>query len=354
MLVHHLHDQLVRLVHALLCATFAHYDGGVEAALEHPDIGMVFEEQCISDRPQELLVNLRISRVELMHVLRHTRLLLARPAQVLEYECVQRVDGLQGGCPDFEEVSRHSRYQRSLDDLHHQLEVKPQKNELQMILEELFNEGVQLPVQLVVGVQGREVLADDALEDQLAHVRECLIVVVLADRKVDVPARNEAVHHADEHLDVLVDLLVHVVVLQRLALRRQALELLHELDHEAGRLLVDDEAVDGPRVELEAITGIVDELVEELENEEHDFVIAWIAVDRQALLDDAEELGVEPVEHEDEVLVVRRAAKQPSEYVEYLHHLDLHLPVLDHGSGVLKHQDFVDDGIELRDVVVEV
>lgn len=81
-----------------------------------------------------------------------------------------------------------------------------------MILEEFFDKRVQLPIQLIVCMQGCEVLADDTLEYKLTNVRERLIVVILANGKVDVPTGYETVHHANEYLDVFVYLLVHVVV----------------------------------------------------------------------------------------------------------------------------------------------
>ena len=87
-----------------------------------------------------------------------------------------------------------------------------------MILEEFFDERIQLPIQLIVCVQGCKVLADDALEDKLTYVRERLIVVIFANGKVDVPTGYEAVHHTNEYLNVFVYLLVHVVVFQWLAL----------------------------------------------------------------------------------------------------------------------------------------
>ena len=131
-----------------------------------------------------------------------------------------------------------------------------------MVFEEFFNERVQLPIQLVICMQGCKVLTNDALKDELTDVRERLIIVILADGEVDVATGYKTVHHTNEHLDIFVNLFVHIILLQRLSLRRQALKLLHELYHEARGLFVDDEAINGPSIEFESICSVIDQLIE--------------------------------------------------------------------------------------------
>ena len=73
-------------------------------------------------------------------------------------------------------------------DLHHEVEVEAEEDQLEVVLEDRLDEGVELAVEFVVALERGQVLAYDALEDELADMREGLVVVVLADGEVDVPA----------------------------------------------------------------------------------------------------------------------------------------------------------------------
>ena len=171
---------------------------------------------------------------------------------------------------------------------------------------------------------------------------ESLVRVVLAHGEVDVFASQEVLHHANQDFEVLIYLFVSIILLKRLAIAGEALESLQEFDHEASRFSVHDKAIDGPSIELQSIGGIVHELKQQLENQLNDLVVAWIAVDVQALLDDRKGVRVEPIEGQGEGLVAVGTSKQSAQDVKQLQHLDPHRLVRSHLVVVLELQDFVD------------
>ena len=102
-----------------------------------------------------------------------------------------------------------------------------------------------------------KVLVQDRFKDHLTQLSEGVVIIVLADRKINVVARDCFLEKVDCDLQKPELFLVLVTMSYLLLQGVQAVEKLEELDDEVGTLFVDDEAVDGPGVESEPVGVVV-------------------------------------------------------------------------------------------------
>ena len=215
----------------------------MEAFLEDPDLLVIFEEQGEHERAEELAEDATILIIELLNILCHLRLLLTWLAQIIKNESVQRVRGQKRSGLYLKELVLHGRPDDSVYYLYKQIEIKTKEHQLKVMLEELLDEGVEKAMKLFVAGDCAQFLIQYALEDKLTDVGESLVRVVLANCKVDVLPSQEVLHHANQDFEVLVYLLILIILSNRLAILREALEPLQEFDHEASRFSVHNEAI---------------------------------------------------------------------------------------------------------------
>jgi hypothetical protein len=185
-----------------------------------------------------------------------------------------------------------------------------------MVFEEGLDKLEESSVELLVSLERSDIDGSHALEDELGELGEGVVVVVLTDREVYEVARYAV--YVDLHLDsnVFVEFLVDV---SGDSLGGHAFKSLQVLADNFGDLLEDNESVNVPGVESESVAPIVHHLAQEVEDQQHHFVVVDESV--QSPRDADEVVREKPVEEQTEVFARRHACHDALEDVEQLHDL---------------------------------
>ena len=77
-----------------------------------------------------------------------------------------------------------------------------------MLLKKLFDKCIQFSIQFVVWLYLFSILIYYTLKYHLGYLCKSVVVIVFADCKVNILTHNISLHHANEHLNVLVNLFV--------------------------------------------------------------------------------------------------------------------------------------------------
>lgn len=166
-----------------------------------------------------------------------------------------------------------------------------------MVFKEGLDELEEASVEFLVSFERGDIERGHTLENELGELGEGVVVVVLADGEVyEVPCYAV---YVDLHLhsDVFVEFLIDV---SGDPLGSHAFKSLQVLADNFGYLFEDDESIDVPGVESEPVAPIVHHFAQEVEDQEHHFVVINECI--QSARDADEVVREEPVEEKTEIL----------------------------------------------------
>lgn len=159
---------------------------------------MVLEEEAVSKLPQKVQENVSVLVPKWLQICEELWLFERWLLEFAENEAVEKVAGAQWFRLHLLVIPDDAWHQYSLKNLLHKAQVNFQKNQFQVLLEELLNEAVECQVYLRVVLDLRNVLVQNGFENERAELRKTVVVVKVADSEVYIPASDTFWKHGHQ------------------------------------------------------------------------------------------------------------------------------------------------------------
>ena len=228
---------------------------------------------------------------------------------MIENESIQWIDRSQAADFEVQLVQVNARYQNLLDDIAYNPKVHLEEYQLQMLFKEFFNHEIRSFIGFFVLSHFSQILIQNWVDYHGAQLAKWVIIVKITNRKVDIASCNAFAEHAHQRLEVFVNYILFLVSLGTLCsiLWRKAFVQLKEPNRKFWRLLEDNEAIDVPGVESQAIGRVVEKLLQEFQNQQDHIIV--INKCSKRLFNYFKVLRIEPVKQQAEILVRESATE---------------------------------------------